>query len=76
MDRAEKIARLADACIAAYRQDTSTCLCAVLGAVTAQRSNPAVRNAQTSYRQGPGWGEQALGGENGLLAALLVIFLL
>lgn len=71
-----KMEGLADAYIAAYRQDTSTCLCAVLGSVVSQLPDPAARNVQDFYRQLLAWVEQALGEKKGLLSAPLIISLL
>lgn len=75
-DRTKNLARLSDAYISAYRQDSSNCLCAVLGAACAELPEKTVVQIAVFYERLTEWIDNALGPLADDLSAGVVISLL
>ncbi len=73
---ADRIMRLADAYQAAYRQDLSTCLCTVLGAVATDLPPDTTTEVQGFYDRLLGWVDRALAGHETKLTSSTTVALL
>lgn len=72
----DRIRRLAEGYIAAYRQDSSTCLCAVLGSVVSHVPDETAKEVQLFYEDLSEWVATALAGANTPLKPNLIIGML
>lgn len=72
----ERIGFLCDGYVQAYRADTSTCLCAVLGSVASNLSPETAAEIETFYKALLNWIADALKGTDTLLTPNVVISLL
>lgn len=70
---ADRIARLAEGYIAAYRAETSTCLCAVLGSVVTHLPEGTSEQVRAFYDRLRDWLRKALAGQKTTLTPNLVI---
>ena len=73
---ADRLARLCDAYISAYRRDSANCLCAVFGSVSAQLPEKIVHQVTDFYGRLTDWIETALGDVSNGMTARVIISLL
>ena len=72
----DRISRLADAYLQAYKQDPSSCLCAVLGAIATTLPQATLSEVQRFYDQLTEWAETAIQGAQTNLSAPVIIAVL
>ena len=72
----DRLGRLGDAYLAAFRQDSSTCLCAVLGSVAMHLPEETTGRVREFYGRLQDWIESALDGAEPRLSARLIISVL
>jgi len=75
-NRTDRLARLSNAYIAAYRQDSANCLCAVLGSVSAHLPEKIVHQVAVFYSRLSDWVETALEVVSDGMTARVIISLL
>ena len=69
----DRMQRLADGYIAAYKRDTSTCLCAVLGSVVTHLPDGTSKEVRDFYTRLQSWVKEALSGSETSLTPSVVV---